>query len=320
MEDVVRTVALTPSLLRSGANFILDATLEDGLVSLHFDGLKRIPGPSDLGDFHYIPLLIYEAQKVRKEQRILLELYALLLARLQGRAPTTGIVWCGSDCRVTKVRLNRGVRKAESLLAEVKRIHGAEAPPRLILNDHCRFCEFRQRCLHQAVQEDNISLLRGMGEKEVRRYARKGILTVTQLAHTFRPRRRGKRAAPRAHQHYHALQALAIRDKKVYVFGTPQLPISPVHIYLDVEGCPDEGYDYLIGMIVAESGAEQRYSFWADDRDQQDRICEQFLEVVARYDDILVFCYGSYEKAFLKRMRKRVKRKKEVDRVLKVMV
>jgi hypothetical protein len=54
-------------VLRSGASYILDATLEDGLVSLYFDGLKRIPGPSDLGNFHYIPLLLYEGRKVRKE-------------------------------------------------------------------------------------------------------------------------------------------------------------------------------------------------------------------------------------------------------------
>jgi len=60
-----------------------------------------------------------------------------------------------------------------------------------------------------------------MGEEEVKKYARKGILTVTQLSHTFRPRRRGKSVARRSSHRYHALQALAIRDKKIYVFGTP---------------------------------------------------------------------------------------------------
>jgi len=99
-------------------------------------------------------------------------------------------------------------------------MHNADALPRLILNDHCAVCEFRQRCHQQAVESDNISLLRGMKEKEVKAYARKGILTVTQLAHTFRPRRKGKRAPPRANRHSHALQALAIRDKKVYVHPT----------------------------------------------------------------------------------------------------
>ena len=93
------------------------------------------------------------------------------------------------------------------------------------------------------MQEDNLSLLRGMKEKEVKGYARKGILTVTQLAHTFRPKRSGKRAPPRSNHHYHALQALAVRDKRVYLLGTPQLPDAPVRIYLDIEGNPEEqGY------------------------------------------------------------------------------
>ena len=141
--------------------------------------------------------------------------------------PSSGIIWHGKECRTTRVRLNADLRKTERLLREVKEMVGAESPPRLILNDHCQVCEFRQRCHDQAVQEDNISLLRGMGEKEIKSYARKGIFTVTQLAHTFRPRRRGKRAAPKVNHRYHALQALAVRDKRIYVFGTPQLPDSP---------------------------------------------------------------------------------------------
>jgi predicted RecB family nuclease len=71
-------------------------------------------------------------------------------------------------------------------------------PPRLVLNNHCQVCEFRQRGHQQAAREDSRSLLRGLGEKEIKGYARKGILTLTQLAHTFRPRRRGKRAVRRA--------------------------------------------------------------------------------------------------------------------------
>jgi hypothetical protein len=40
-----------------GPLFVLDAVLEDGIVSLLFDGLKHVDGPSKLGDFHYIPVL-----------------------------------------------------------------------------------------------------------------------------------------------------------------------------------------------------------------------------------------------------------------------
>jgi predicted RecB family nuclease len=318
--DVARDIPLTAAALRAGPSFILDAALEDDLLALNFDGLKKVDGSSKLDDFHYIPALFHEGRKLNKGQRLQLELFGLLLSQVQGRLPASGVVWHGRECRASKVRLNPDVRRTERLLREVREMVGAESPPKLILNDHCQVCEFRHRCHDQAVQEDNISLLRGMGEKEVKGYARKGIFTVTQLAHTFRPRRQGKRQVQRTHRHYHALQALAVRDRRVYVFGTPDLPDSPVRIYLDMEGDPDEGYIYLIGMIVVRGDSETRRSFWADGKEQECLILEQFLAEVGRYEDFLMFCYGGYERAFLKRIRKQAKQKAPVDRVLKALV
>ncbi len=104
------------------------------------------------------------------------------------------------------------------------------------------------------------------------------------------------------------------------MFGTPQLPTGAARVYLDVEGNPNEGFDYLVGMIVVEGNKEERHSFWADTREQEDQIFQQFLAIVCRFQDCLVYCYGSYERAFLKRMRKRAKNKKLVDRLLKSLV
>ena len=318
--EVARDIPLTAATLRAGSSVILNATFEDELVSLNFDGLKRVDGPSKLGNFHYVPMLFREARKVGKEQRLLLEIHGLLLSRLQGHMPSRGIIWHGRACRTTKVRLNGDMRKTERVLREVKEMVIAQSPPKLMLNDHCQVCEFRQRCHEEAVRADNISLLRGMGEKEIKKYARKGIFTVVQLAHTFRPRRRGKRTPPKNKRRYHALQALAVRDKRVYVFGTPQIPDIPVHIYLDIEGDPEQGFDYLVGIIVVQGVNEQRSSFWADNRDAEDRIFEEFLAAVNQFQDFRVFAYGGYERAFLMRMRKRAKQKAPVDRVLKSLV
>src|SRR6476646_6069705 len=45
-----RGVAVTSALLRQGAPFLLDASLEDGDLSLRFDALKRMDGASKLGE------------------------------------------------------------------------------------------------------------------------------------------------------------------------------------------------------------------------------------------------------------------------------
>ena len=98
-EDVQQGIALTPTALKLGAPFLLNATLEDHHVTLAFDGLKRVQGPSTLGDFHCVPVLFFESRQIRKQQRALLEVYGLLLSRLQGRMPAFGILWHGSECR-----------------------------------------------------------------------------------------------------------------------------------------------------------------------------------------------------------------------------
>src|SRR5262249_28720713 len=65
-DQVARNIPLTTAGLKEGPQYILDGTLEDDSVSLHFDGLKKVDGPSMLGNFHYIPVLFHEGRQVRK--------------------------------------------------------------------------------------------------------------------------------------------------------------------------------------------------------------------------------------------------------------
>jgi len=51
-----------------------------------------------------------------------------------------------------------------------------------VLNDHCPECEFRERCHAEAAAKDDLSLLRGMAEAEVAKYARRGIFTSVSSA------------------------------------------------------------------------------------------------------------------------------------------
>jgi predicted RecB family nuclease len=317
---VVTGQPLTTATLKCGSLFVLDARIEDDRFTLTLDGLKRVPGSSPLGAFLYLPIVFHEAQLVRKEQRLVLALYSVVLTQHQGTVSTSGIIWHGRDGQATRVQLTQEIPKAEQILGNLKKGISLEQPPPLILNDHCQICEFRQRCYEQAVQEDTLSLLRGMSGKEVKGYNRKGIFTVTQLAHTFRPRRKSKRAKQETSQRSSALQALAIRDKRIYVIGKPTLPQKPVQMYFDIESNPDAGFVYLIGLIVVENGTEHHSTFWADRKEQESTIFEQFIAEVCRHEDFVVFCYGNYDRAFLKRMRQKAKRKKFVDRILAALV
>jgi predicted RecB family nuclease len=300
--EVLRSLAVTPSSLKRGAALFLDATVESEGVAVRFDGLQKRTGPSRLGDFHYVPVLFSEAEKVGREQRALLEVLGLVLGAAQGKEPAWGVAIHGQNCEAHRVRLGAGVRQARRSLQEMRDMQKTGTPPRLVLNAHCQVCEFRQRCHAEAVAKDDLSLLRRLGEKEIHKLGKRGIFSVTQLSYTFRPPRRMKKPADRKAGHSFALQALAIREKKVHVLGTPTLPVSPARMYLDVEGDLERGFVYLLGLVVEANGAEERFSFWADAPDEEPRLFRQFLDVAGRHEDARIYCYGSYEAAFLRRM------------------
>ena len=143
-----------------------------------------------------------------------------------------------------------------------------------------------------------------MSEKQVTKHNKKGIFTVTQLSYTFRPRKRRKQAQQKPQPHQAALQALGIREQKIHVYGTPELPSCATRIYFDLEGDPDRRFVYLLGMIVWSGETEERFSFWADTPAEESWMYRQFLNIVKRYEDFRLYSYGSYEAAFLRRMLK----------------
>src|SRR5262249_42724376 len=148
---------------------------------------------------------------VRQDQRRLLELCGLLVGDLQGKQPAHGLIVHGTGLRISKIEFKSGPRAIRRILTEVQTLTSAGSPPDLLLNDHCHVCQYRQKCHLQAVSEDNLSLLRGMGEKAIRKLKRRGINTVAQLSCTYRPRKKyGKDRANRP-PHSFALQAMAVR-------------------------------------------------------------------------------------------------------------
>jgi predicted RecB family nuclease len=302
-DKVAQKTPLTVATLRLGLLFLFDGMLEDDFVCLSFDGLRRVEGPSRLGDFHYLPMLFCPGERIPREQRLLLGLYGVILAEFQGKQPGSGLIIHGKQGKVTKVQFAEDIRRAQRLLGELKEKMQSGAAPRLTLNDHCPVCEFRQRCHDQAMKDDDLSLLGGISEQEIGRQNRKGIFTVRQLSYTFRARRRNKRAKNQAFPRSFALQALAIRENKVHVHGSFTVPASPTSIYLDIEGLPDHDRYYLIGLVVVENGVESRHWFWADSEEEQPVIFTKLLERLGQYPEYCLFSFGNYEAKALRRIK-----------------
>jgi predicted RecB family nuclease len=314
---ILHGVALTRPLLQQGVPLLLDATIEDHTLLIRFDALQKEDGMSQLGDFHYIPVMFDDAERPRRQQKELLELYGVIIGDLQGRQPDIGMLIHGQSCTIQRIRLNLSEHGTQQVLQEIKEIQSTGTPQHLMLNSHCQICEFHQRCQEEATAKDDLSLLRGLSQKEIRKYNRRGIFTVTQLSCTFRPPKRSKRAQQQKSQsHNPALQALAIRDQRIYVLGTPHLPHAATRIYFDIEGVPDRQFAYLLGMIVERNGTEERHSFWANSQAEEPQLFQQFLDVVDLHQDACLYAYGSYEVAFLRRMIKESGKEELGDKIL----
>ena len=301
-DEVLCGATLTPELLRRQVPLLMNAIVEGKGLAVRFDALQLQASPPKSRERHYVPVLFHERVKPGREQRAYLEILGVIVGAAQGREPDWGILIHGPACESHRVRLGGGRAEARRVIAAIQESQQAGGAPRLVLNPHCQVCEFRKRCHAEAVTKDDLSLLRGINEKEIAKFARRGIFTVTQLAYLFRPRKQSKRPTRQGQPHYHTLQALAIREKKIFVLGTPELPDSPVHVYLDIEGDPERGFDYLLGMIVEAGGIEERYSFWADKPADEPHLFRQFLDVLSKYGDFRLYCYGRYEGDFLRRM------------------
>ena len=139
-------------------------------------------------------------------------------------------------CCPANPRSEESLARASQATDETRGLGGprsAPPPPDLVLNRHCAECEFQARCRKLALEKDDLSLLAGMNAKERQKLRSKGIFTVTQLSYTFRPRRRTKKLRNKREKYHHSLKALAIREKKIHIVGSPELKIEGTPVYLE---------------------------------------------------------------------------------------
>lgn len=102
------------------------------------------------------------------------------------------------------------------------------------------------------------------------------------------------------------LQALAIRTNKIYLKDIPLITRKPVEIFLDIEGIPDQQYEYLIGLIILkENNLHENFSFWADTCEDEGTIWHQFREILNRYPSAPIYHYGNYEVHAIDKLGKR---------------
>ena len=296
---------------KEGARLIIGARVEAQGVALRFNAVERLVDRDDDKRSVYVPVCFSHKYKLTREDSLLATLHGIILAEALGQPVPFVKVVHGPDFAVSKIKMNaprgtpRLVKDARQALDRLRKQIECTSPPFMILNDHCPTCEFRDRCHAEAVRKDDLSLMRGMSEKEILAQRKRGINTVAQFACTFHPKSVGAKRKNPLKRHLHALQALAVRDKKVYVVRAPEIPAKATRVFLDVEGMPDRDFYYLVGVIVEADGQCSTHSYWADDETEEQAIWFKLLDLLRVLDECTIFHYGAYEQAYVKKMLRR---------------
>ena len=213
--------------LRQGSKVLINAHLQvDGFAS-HCGVLTRVEGTSAFGKYSYEPSICVGTHSISTEQKLALSFVGYVLERLQHTSPMAGRI-VGMDGKSHTIKLGESATSLTSLLEPLLAWTAVDSPkqPPVMLNHHCPTCQFQRMCRAKAIQEDHLSLLGGITPKEIRKFNSKGIFTIHQLSYTFRPRRIRHRPRNYTRPHSFALQALALRNRKIYVHETPTEFIS----------------------------------------------------------------------------------------------
>jgi len=250
----------------------------------------------------FIPIRFIFRNKLTRDDRLLVAFDVLVLSEFLGHGVSQGKIIHGDDCGTLKVKTEGLLGQVRKLTAKMTEVVASGSPPDLVLNRHCGECEFQARCRQKAIEKDDLSLLAGMKEDERKEYNNKGIFSVTQLSYTFRPRRRPKKLRDKREKHHHSLKALAIREKKIYIVGSPKLQIEGIPVYLDVEGLPDRDFYYLLGLRIGTGDSAVQHSLWANSVEDEGEIWREFLGILESVEKPVLIHYGSYETSFLRRM------------------
>jgi len=89
-----------------------------------------------------------------------------------------------------------------------------------------------------------------------------------------------------------------------YIQNIPKFPKTTTEIYIDFEGLPEENFIYLIGLVIKEQETEKQLSFWANSKEEEKNIFQQFFDIVSGYNDATIYHYGSYESRILKQIKR----------------
>ncbi len=299
------SMAATLAAMRSGADVIVQATLESGRWMGVADILQRVAAPSALGGWSYEVTDTKLAQETRASSVLQISLYSDLLREAQDKTPEWMRIVAPSRREGERFRQERYrvddyaayYRLTRRRLEEAvdSKPDSAQTYPEPV--EHCDICAWRLECNRRRHNDDHLSLVADLAGRRMREVQQWGVGTLAALAAEPLPLRRTvkygslppyERAREQARvqltgrnqnaPHYEPIpqeppvETPDGRRPPAPLTGLWALPEpSPGDVFFDIEGDAfvwPHGFEYLFGWTVLNEQGDPEYrSGWAFSRD-----------------------------------------------------
>ncbi|MBN2066820.1 MAG: TM0106 family RecB-like putative nuclease [Candidatus Thermoplasmatota archaeon] len=288
--QILPRITFAEKLYNPGIVYAIHPRFQGQEYDIWFDAIEVSRQKQSKPLIFYTPIDIMYQERISKVEKLAFTIKCLILSKYWSYLPLFGKIIYGGCLQSCKIRLSTYWKEAETVLLHLTTMLKSGEAPRFYQNKHCSICEFHSECYKKLQETDDLSLLKGMSQKEILKYNNKGIFTVLQCSYTFKPRKKRK-----VQRREWALKALALREQQTYIQEVPDLPDGVPALYVDFEGLPNEKYIYLIGVVSRNATETQEFSWWADSVEDEARIFHQFFQYVSNIADYRLYHYGSYE-------------------------
>jgi len=334
--------ARTIALMKSGAEYIYQATLKSGIWNGRADFLKRVEKPSLLGPWSYEVIDTKLSKETKVGTLLQIAFYSDMISQVQGVMPENMYVMTPEDGFLNQTfRVNDFIayyrflkKKLEIEVASTTDDTNTYPNP----VSHCEICRWWQFCYQRRKGDDHLSLVAGLANSHVTALKQQKIETLEAFAKInlplpFKPSRGAKETFERLREQARVQLEARVTLQPVYELlpieegsGFYTLPApSTGDIFFDLESDPfagTNGIEYLFGWLFAGESSDQYHRQWAFDAKEEKEAFENFVDMVMLrwldHPDMHIYHYTPYEPGALKRlMGKYASKEIEIDKMLR---
>jgi predicted RecB family nuclease len=307
--------------MQAGHDVIVQACLEFGEFAGFSDFLVKVPGESNLGDYHYEVWDTKLASKIKPTFIVQLCCYAQMLENIQGVRPHNITVALGNgkkEILKTNDYFYYFLELKKSFLLEQDDFDEDKIPDPADSKSWGSWANYAEQLLKE---KDHLIQVATITRSQIAKLNQAGIHTMQELADLHQCNIPGMHSEARERLQAQAAIQIASAGKEVPEFEILQPeegekaglvllpPKSNMDVFFDIEGNPldDGGLEYLWGSTYLDDSGEQTFKdFWAHNQDQEKKAFESFIQWVyerwQRDPAMHIYHYANYEIAACRKL------------------